>query len=71
MLMFREGIIPPHAGIKTRVNTKFPSLPQMNVRIASSAESFGPAVDGKRRVWINNFNATVSLLSLDTSPLLT
>ncbi|KAF1852234.1 uncharacterized protein K460DRAFT_374054 [Cucurbitaria berberidis CBS 394.84] len=58
MLMFREGIIPPHAGIKTRVNTKFPSLEAKNIRIARSIEKFSPGQDGKRRVWINNFNAS-------------
>jgi hypothetical protein len=60
MLMFQNNVIPPHVGIKNRINAKFPPLQEKNVRIAQSVEKFHPSEDGIRRVWINNFNATVS-----------
>jgi hypothetical protein len=60
MLMFQNNVIPPHAGIKNCINAKFPQLQEKNVYIAQSVEKFQPGEDGVRRVWINNFNATVS-----------
>ncbi|MCJ1479554.1 hypothetical protein MMC13_008240 [Lambiella insularis] len=59
-LMLQKSIIPPHAGIKTRLNPNFPSLTDMNMHIADSPKAFkGRSIgDGKRRILLNNFNAT-------------
>lgn len=63
--MFEKNIIPPHAGIKGRINHKFPDLDTMNIHIARSKKEFKPhsGGDGKRKILINNFNATVSKTS--------
>ena len=57
----RKNAIPPHVGIKGRINEKFPPLEQVNVQINRSIAPFHPraGADGKRRVLLNNFNATV------------
>lgn len=61
-LMFEKNVIPPHAGLKGRLNHKFPDLDAMNIHIAMSKKEFKPhsGGDGKRKILINNFNATVS-----------
>ena len=60
LLMFRHQAIPPHISLKTGTNHKFPPLAGMNIRIPSSLEEFhAPNVDGRRRILVNNFNATV------------
>lgn len=58
----RKNMIPPHVGIKTRINREFPPLDKINVRIDPALTAFKPHIrgDGKRRVLLNNFNATVS-----------
>jgi len=63
MMMMRKNLIPPHVGIKGRVNQKFPPLNQLNVHIAGSKTAFEahPGGDGKRRVMVNNFDAAVGL----------
>ncbi|KAL8701306.1 MAG: hypothetical protein Q9201_004977 [Fulgogasparrea decipioides] len=60
VLMLQKNIIPPHSGIKTRLNRAFPSLTDMNIHIAESAQAFKPwpGGDGKRKILLNNFNAT-------------
>lgn len=59
--MLQKNIIPPHCGIKTRLNSAFPCLSDMNMHIAESAKAFKArsGCDGKRRILLNNFNATV------------
>ena len=59
----RKNKIPQHVGIKTRINEKFPPLESINVRINRTMAPFTAHAgsDGKRRVLLNNFNATVSL----------
>ena len=59
--MLQKNIIPPHCGIKTRLNLSFPSLSDMNMHIAESPKIFKAqsGSDGKRRILLNNFNATV------------
>lgn len=59
--MLQKNIIPPHCGIKTRLNSAFPSLTDMNMHIAKSPKAFKlrSGGDGKRRILLNNFNATV------------
>ena len=58
----RKNAIPPHVGIKGRINEKFPPLDKINVRINRTMTPFVAQAggDGKRRVLLNNFNATVS-----------
>ncbi|KAK4210046.1 hypothetical protein QBC37DRAFT_475210 [Rhypophila decipiens] len=57
LMMFRENVIPPHAGIKTRVNPKLPPFEDVNIRIPFSVEPF--LTDGEpRRALIGNFGAT-------------
>ena len=58
----RKNAIPPHVGIKGRINEKFPPLDKINVRINRTMTPFIARAggDGKRRVLLNNFNATVS-----------
>ncbi|KAI9833795.1 MAG: hypothetical protein M1819_003530 [Sarea resinae] len=60
VLMLRENTIPPHPGIKTRMNQEFPPLAESNLRIADTKTYFkaGPGSDGKRKILLNNFNAT-------------
>ena len=61
-MMMRKNAIPPHVGIKGRINEKFPPLDKINVRINRTMTPFVARAggDGKRRVLLNNFNATVS-----------
>lgn len=60
----RKNAIPPHVGIKGRINQKFPPLNEINVRIDRALNTFRAHArgDGKRRILLNNFNATVSLI---------
>lgn len=60
LMMMRKNAIPPHVGIKGRINEKFPPLDQVNVRIDRGVAPFTarPGGDGKRKVLLNNFNAT-------------
>ncbi|KUI67140.1 Conidial yellow pigment biosynthesis polyketide synthase [Cytospora mali] len=58
LLMMRENTIPPHCGIKSKINHKFPTnLTERNVMIARE----GPVPWNKgttpRRVFVNNFSA--------------
>ena len=64
-MMMRKNAIPPHVGIKGRINEKFPPLDKINVRINRTMTPFVAQAggDGKRRVLLNNFNATVSYAS--------
>jgi iterative type I PKS product template protein len=65
-LMFEKNVVPPHAGIKGRLNHKFPDLDAMNIHIARSKKEFRRHShgDGKRKILINNFNATGGNTSL-------
>lgn len=60
ILMFRKNSIPKHIGIKSRLNPRLPSLEAINIRIAFENTQFKPNHDRdqKRRVLVNNFNAT-------------
>ena len=62
LLMMRNNAIPPHVGIKGRINEKFPPLEEVNVCINRDLAPFNSQLgrNGKRRVLLNNFNATVS-----------
>ena len=72
LLMMKNNIIPPHCGIKTAINHKFPKdLLERNVHIAERPVKW-TADNGKpRRVFVNNFSAAGgnSALLLEDKPL--
>ncbi|KAJ6043159.1 type I iterative polyketide synthase [Penicillium canescens] len=59
LLMMQKNVIPPHCGVKTRLNQKFPTdLAQRNVHIAFQASDWlRPQGQQTRRAFINNFSA--------------
>ncbi|KAL5338099.1 hypothetical protein BJX70DRAFT_217015 [Aspergillus crustosus] len=58
LLMMKENTIPPHCGIKTKINHNFPTdLAQRNVHIAFQPTPWNRAPSGKRRAFLNNFSA--------------
>ena len=60
LLMMQNSTIPPHVGIKTRINRKFPTdLAQRNVHIAFQPTRWTRPLDKpqRRRVLVNNFGA--------------
>lgn len=59
IMMLRKNMIPPHVGIKGRINQKLPPLAQLNTHISFGKTPFLPRADGdgKRRILINNFDA--------------
>lgn len=72
MLMMEHNALPPHCGIKTRINRKFPTdLDDRNVRIAKAATPWMPQNGEPRRVLLNNFSAAggnTALLLEDAPP---
>ncbi|OGM43340.1 putative polyketide synthase [Aspergillus bombycis] len=58
LLMMQKSRIPPHCGIKGRINRHFPTdLEQRNVHIALKETDWMRPGEGKRRSFINNFSA--------------
>jgi iron transport multicopper oxidase len=59
VLMMKYNMIPPHVGIKGRINQKLPNLKELNTHISFGKTPFYPRAngDGKRRILINNFDA--------------
>ncbi|GIJ99615.1 type I iterative polyketide synthase [Aspergillus viridinutans] len=59
LLMMQKNMIPPHCGVKTRLNRKFPSdLAERNVHILFQASVWPRRHDQRgRRAFINNFSA--------------
>lgn len=57
LLMMKNNKIPPHIGIKTKINHKLPDLLPRNTYIAKSLTSWNRPTNGKRRVLLNNFSA--------------
>lgn len=57
LLMLKHNKIPPHAGIKTKLNPKLPELQPRNTFIALQETNWEPQQDKKRRVLLNNFSA--------------
>jgi hypothetical protein len=60
--MLRKSSIPPHVGIKGRINTNFPDLRALNVHIPTTSIPFTVPAGKKRKIMINNFDAAVSSL---------
>lgn len=72
LLMMRENMIPPHCGIKTKINHKFPTdLAERNVLIARAGAVPWNRSATPRRVFVNNFSAAGgnTALLLEDSPL--
>ncbi|KAL4977058.1 hypothetical protein BDW66DRAFT_150376 [Aspergillus desertorum] len=72
LLMMKENMIPPHCGIKTKINQNFPTdLAQRNVHIAPQPTAWNRPSSGKRRMFLNNFSAAggKTALLLEDSPL--
>ena len=60
LIMMKENKIPPHCGIKTKINSTYPlDLRERNVIIASEPTMWHRTdfVSGKRTVFLNNFSA--------------
>ena len=58
LLMFEKNVIPPHCGIKKRINQSFPQdLEMRNVHIAFKPTSLASKVGQPRRIFVNNFSA--------------
>ncbi|KAI0459063.1 polyketide synthase [Xylaria acuta] len=58
MMVFQKGMIPPHIGIKTRLNPKLPQdLEQRGVVIPLKATAWESYDGGKRLAMVNNFGA--------------
>ena len=72
LLMMKHNVIPPHCGIKTRINHKFPAdLTDRNVHIADKPICWDRADGIPRRVLLNNFSAAGgnSALLIEDAPL--
>lgn len=58
LLMLENNTIPPHCGIKTQINKKFPiDMEERNVHIAKAAIPWTRTNDYPRRAFVNNFSA--------------
>jgi hypothetical protein len=62
----KEGVIPPQPGMPNTLNRKFPPLDKMNVRISQEKMAFKPYPkgDGKRKIFLNNFDAAVRFIDM-------
>ena len=72
LLMMRNNMIPPHCGIKTAINHRFPKdLLERNVHIADGPVEWTAANGKPRRAFVNNFSAAGgnSALLLEDKPL--
>jgi iron transport multicopper oxidase len=59
-MMFQKSRIPPHVGIKGRLNHKLDYIDDRNVRIPGSNIRFeSRSGQERRRIMVNNFNAAV------------
>ncbi|KFY01909.1 hypothetical protein O988_02453 [Pseudogymnoascus sp. VKM F-3808] len=58
LMMMKHNEIPPHCGIKTRINHNYPlDLTERNVNIAATPIPWHRTASGKRSVFLNNFSA--------------
>ncbi|KAK4167951.1 putative polyketide synthase [Cladorrhinum sp. PSN259] len=75
IMMLRKNMIPPHVGIKGRINEKLPPLAELNTHISFGKTPFlpRPTGDGRRRILINNFDAAGGNTSMviEDAPILT
>lgn len=69
--MFQKSRIPPHAGIQTRLNHKIEYIDDLNIRIPRSNIPFeSRSGQQRRRIMVNNFNATVRHIYGTTSSII-
>lgn len=60
--MFQKHTIPPQPGMPFKRNHHFPDLEKMNVHIPATAIPLpGSGNAAKRRIFLNSFDASVSL----------
>lgn len=57
LLMLKHSKIPPHCGIKTKINHRLPDLGARNTYISRQGTTWLRPQNGKRRVLLNNFSA--------------
>jgi iterative type I PKS product template protein len=58
LMMFQKNMIPPHCGIKTKINQTFPAdLKERQLNMAFKPTPFVRPADSTRYVFINNFSA--------------
>ncbi|GAW18495.1 hypothetical protein ANO14919_079710 [Xylariales sp. No.14919] len=73
LLMMKNNLIPPHIGIKTKINHQFPTdLEERNVHIAREVVPWHAGDSSPRRAFVNNFSAAGgnSALLLEEPPAL-
>ncbi|KAJ3578716.1 hypothetical protein NPX13_g1854 [Xylaria arbuscula] len=65
LLMLQHQVIPQHIGIKTRINPKLPAFEPLGIVVPRENMHY-PALakDGKRRMLVNNFNATGGITAM-------
>ncbi|KAF7198010.1 Polyketide synthase CTB1 [Pseudocercospora fuligena] len=74
LLMLKHSTIPPHTGIKTKINHRLPDLQARNTRIAVAPTPWNKPASGRRRVLLNNFSAAggnTAIILEDAPPSLT
>ncbi|KAF2211538.1 hypothetical protein CERZMDRAFT_42949 [Cercospora zeae-maydis SCOH1-5] len=57
LLMLKHSKIPPHIGIKTKLNHRLPDIAARNTHIPLTEVAWPRPENGKRRVLLNNFSA--------------
>ena len=57
LLIYREQRLPPHVGIKTKINHTFPDLAQRNLRIPLESTAFPSSNKRPHRSLVSNFSA--------------
>ncbi|KAF2970682.1 hypothetical protein GQX73_g2915 [Xylaria multiplex] len=59
VMMFRKNMIPPHIGIKNRINRKLPNMIESHTHLSTGKTPFlsQPGRDTPRRILVNNFDA--------------
>jgi acyl transferase domain-containing protein len=69
IMMLRERQIPPQPGWPFKLNHKFPDLAKANVRIPTKPTALvpSPKSDGKIKLVVNSFDASVKHQSLYSS----
>ena len=62
-MLQKGGPIPPQPGMPFTLNPKFPPLEKAHIKIADGVMELQPRPtgDGKRKILVNNFDASVRL----------
>lgn len=66
LLMMRNNAIPPHVGIKQKLNHIFPPLDPLGIKINTTGHTlhWPKPAHRARRIVVNNFSAAVRALAL-------